>query len=441
MTITYDYDPLYRLTSASYSAGAEYEYTYDAVGNRQTMTSPDGETSYTYDAANRLTSVGGVAYTWDANGNLTSDGVRSYSYDHANRLTQVTQGSVTAEYVYNGDGVRTSKTVAGETTEYALDLLATLPVVISDTDAVYLYGLDIIAQQQSERLYYVHDGLGSVRQLVDTTGQVETNYAYDPFGVPVVEGDGSNPYRYTGEAWDAEVELLYLRARYYQPEVGRFLTKDPWAGGVWRPGTLNAYVYVANNSVNIGDPAGLDGGGPGGICPECKEKFHRLTLPTEPEPEIPSFEEWVRHWEWPDPWGQGELASADAERIPPIRERLISEAKKMYEDRGFANIEVYAWSKQDNPLDPNLMNAGCLGGLTVRAIANSLQPPFNILIEAFRMNWQRRTNYELYFLTLLMDDNADEVKLIRWRVYEWWREWRRLFQGEPEECFHPVVAD
>ena len=60
--------------------------------------------------------------------------------------------------------MRTSKTVAEDTTEYVLDLLATLPVVISDTDAVYLYGLDIIAEQQSERYYYTHDGLGSVRQ-------------------------------------------------------------------------------------------------------------------------------------------------------------------------------------------------------------------------------------------------------------------------------------
>ena len=76
----------------------------------------------------------------------------------------------------------TGKTVAGDTTEYVLDLLATLPVVISDTEAVYLYGLDIIAQQQAERLYYVHDGMGSVRQLVDSTGDTVTDYAYDPFG-------------------------------------------------------------------------------------------------------------------------------------------------------------------------------------------------------------------------------------------------------------------
>jgi RHS repeat-associated protein len=135
--------------------------------------------------------------------------------------------------------------------------MATLPVVISDTEAVYLYGLDIIAQQQTERLYYVHDGLGSVRQLLDTTGQIETNYAYDPFGVPLVGGEVYNPYQYTGEAWDAEVELLYLRARYYQPEVGRFITKDPWKGERWLPASLNPYPYAHNNPTDLVDHGGL----------------------------------------------------------------------------------------------------------------------------------------------------------------------------------------
>jgi RHS repeat-associated protein len=269
VTITYTYDPLYRLTSANYSGGQVYTYTYDAVGNRQTMGSPRGQASYTYDAANRLTGVGGVAYTWDDNGNLTSDGVRSYSYDHANRLTEVVSGTLTTQYAYNGDGVRTSKTASGDTTEYVLDLAATLPVVISDTDAVYLYGLDIIAQQQTERLYYMHDGLGSVRQLVDSTGDIETAYAYDPFGVPVVEGDVYNPYQFTGEAWDAEVELLYLRARYYQPETGRFVSTDPWPGDRSRPSSLNHYAYVLNSPVNYSDPKGLDFTGPGPACPDC----------------------------------------------------------------------------------------------------------------------------------------------------------------------------
>ena len=202
------------------------------------------------------------------NGNLTWDGVRSYAYDHANRLTQVVSGTLTTQYAYNGDGAcperkrRICKVVGGAPTEYLVDLVATLPVVISDTEAVYIYGLDIIVQQQAERYYYAHDGLGSVRQLTDESGEIVETYAYDPFGVPL-EGDRVyNPYRFTGEAWDGEVELLYLRARYYHPATGRFVTRDPWPGDVWRPATFNAYVYTEGNPVNRVDPTGLQCMGP-----------------------------------------------------------------------------------------------------------------------------------------------------------------------------------
>ncbi|NIN67211.1 MAG: hypothetical protein GTO63_21430, partial [Anaerolineae bacterium] len=71
--------------------------------------------------------------------------------------------------------------------------------------------------------------------------------------------------QFTGEAWDAGVELLYLRARYYQPETGRFITKDPRPGSVWRPDTLNPYVYVGNNPANYRDPTGLQGPEPPGV--------------------------------------------------------------------------------------------------------------------------------------------------------------------------------
>ena len=122
----------------------------------------------------------------------------------------------------------------------------------------------------------MHDGLGSVRQLVDNTGQIATNYAYDPFGVPLSENAVYNPFRFTGEGWDAEVELLYLRARYYQPEVGRFITRDPWDPNVHRPGTLNGFVYVTNNPVNYTDPSGLQGPDPLGLG--------GLERPTRPAP-------------------------------------------------------------------------------------------------------------------------------------------------------------
>jgi hypothetical protein len=101
-----------------------------------------------------------------------------------------------------------AETVHGATTDYVLDLAATLPMVASDTHAVYLYGLDIMGQQQAEGHHHVHDGLGSVRQLAAATGQIAENYAYDHSGVPLSAGRVTNPYRYTGEAWDAEVELV-----------------------------------------------------------------------------------------------------------------------------------------------------------------------------------------------------------------------------------------
>jgi hypothetical protein len=68
---------------------------------------------------------------------------------------------LTTEFVHNADGVRTSTTVSGGTTQYVLDLAPALPALASETEAVYLYGLDIIAQQQRGGLYYVHDGLGT----------------------------------------------------------------------------------------------------------------------------------------------------------------------------------------------------------------------------------------------------------------------------------------
>jgi YD repeat-containing protein len=121
VTILYDYDPLNRLTSADYSTGDYYHYTYDAVGNRKTqarmisgLLSTD---SYNYDHANRLTDVNGVLYAWDNNGNLLNDGVNTYAYDSANRLTSIT-GATTASFAYNGLGDRLSQNGVN----YTLDL-------------------------------------------------------------------------------------------------------------------------------------------------------------------------------------------------------------------------------------------------------------------------------------------------------------------------------
>jgi len=259
--ITYTYDSLYRLTAADYSTGEFYRYAYDAVGNRLQFTDHVSRiTHYEYDAANRLTSVNGVVYTWDANGNLLSDGLRSYSYDHANRLVQVVSGTLTTDFAYNGAGDRVARTVDGVTTDYVLDPAAGLTQVLQETTAgqttSYLYGADLLAQSDSGTwAYHVNDGLGSVRQLTDAAGQVVASYRFDPFGVPLGES-GGEPYGFTGEQWDAEVELLYLRARYYSPEVGRFISRDPVLGYMHAPRSQHPYAYAWNNPVRLTDPSG-----------------------------------------------------------------------------------------------------------------------------------------------------------------------------------------
>jgi RHS repeat-associated protein len=158
-----------------------------------------------------------------------------------------------------------AKTVDGVTTAYVLDPAAGLTQVLQETTAgqttSYMYGHDLLAQYDSGTwAYHVNDGLGSVRQLADPAGQVVQSHSFSPFGVPL-GGSGGEPYGFTGEQWDASAGLVFLRARYYAPATGRFLSKDLWTGDQLWPQALNPYVYVVNNPINLIDPSGLQGVG------------------------------------------------------------------------------------------------------------------------------------------------------------------------------------
>ncbi len=260
-TITYAYDLLSRLKSASYSTGEIMTYTYDATGNRLTETCQNvpGCTTHTssYNAANRLTSVDGVPYTWNANGNLTNDGIKTYTYDHANRLSSVSGPQPTSSYEYNGLGDRLSQTVNSVTTNYTLDLASGLTQVLSDGTHTYLYGNMRIAQQDSTSTeYFLPDALGSVRQLVNETGTVLLAQAFQPYGETLSSaGTGSTTYGYTGE-WTDSSGLVHLRARYYAPGMARFLTRDPWDGDARRPMSYNGWLYGYANPLRYIDPSG-----------------------------------------------------------------------------------------------------------------------------------------------------------------------------------------
>ncbi len=249
----------YRLTAADYSNGDYYHYTYDAVGNRLTqqksiigLVTTD---TYVYDDANRLTSVNGVNYTWDNNGNLLNDGVNVYTYNAANRLKTMTGPSVNASYGYNGMGDRLQQIHNGQTTNFMMDYNTGLTQALNDGTNTYIYGNGRIAQVNTSTDYFLGDALGSVRQLTNTSGAITYASAYDPYGVTTqTYGASQTAYGYTGEY--SSNDLVYLRSRMYDPASGRFITKDSWRGSSVSPTSYNTWLYAHANPIRYVDPTG-----------------------------------------------------------------------------------------------------------------------------------------------------------------------------------------
>ncbi len=264
---TYTYDALNRLISVAYPNGSPSSviYAYDSMGNRLTMIEDGVTTTYSHNDADQLTSTvkSGVTttFTWDNNGNMLSKGSQTFSWDRANRLVGLTNGAVNASYRYNGDGVRLGKTVDGVVTDYLQDQAAGLPMVVRETVGTdvndYVYGLDLIASKATGWSFYHTDGLGSTRLLTDTSGVITDRYSYDAFGSERSQtGTSTQPFTYTGEQVDPEAGLVFLRSRYYDPVIGRFISKDDFPGLERKTQTINRFVYTNNNPTNYVDPKG-----------------------------------------------------------------------------------------------------------------------------------------------------------------------------------------
>jgi len=212
--IDYAYDDLYRLTTADYSSGEFFHYSYDAFGNRLGQQTHSGGSTYAYDAASRLVDVDGQAYSWDANGQLLDDGRRSYAYDHAGRLVSVRDSDVLYDFTYDGLGDRYQESMDGKTTTFSLGLLAQNPVVLSDGSQSQLYGLGRIGGQgEGGWTYGLPDAPGTTRQQVDVAGELLLTRSYDPFGTLLAEeGEAGVPFGFAGEQTVAG--LIFLRARF-----------------------------------------------------------------------------------------------------------------------------------------------------------------------------------------------------------------------------------
>jgi RHS repeat-associated protein len=264
----FDYDALDRLTSASNGYGS-VSFSYDAAGNRIQKLLNGNLEVYTYLLYDKLATAGEWSFTYDGNGNTLSKISDTdewlYQYDGADRLTEVKRNSeIVGVNTYNGNGQRIKKVEWNPDSQqyetivylYSQGNIYFEKNLTTGLDALYIYGpTGKIAKKVGEEIMYYHtDHLGSTRLVTDTTGNPITAVEYYPFGEPEITGEKER-YVFTGQETDS-TGLYYYKARYYDPEIGRFLTQDTWKGNYKRPQTLNKYVYCMNNPLRYADPTG-----------------------------------------------------------------------------------------------------------------------------------------------------------------------------------------
>lgn len=191
---TYLYDDVYQLVQAEYPGNDVSTYTYDALGNRQSVGNNGASVSYTSNAMNQYTLVDGVALVYDGNGNTTSDGARTFEYDSENRLTKVVSADHIVEYGYDALGRRVERRVYDAS--YALqktvrylhdgaDVVCEYDGAGTETARYVLAGLDRPVRRTNAgggHYYYHADALGSVTEISDSTGDFVEAYEYDAYG-------------------------------------------------------------------------------------------------------------------------------------------------------------------------------------------------------------------------------------------------------------------
>jgi RHS repeat-associated protein len=254
---TYGYDALNRINAEN--PGTSTSYTYDATSNR--LTKDDGTTTTTTvpTDSNKISAVGASSYTYDDNGNITDDGVNTYTWNAANQLATV--NTTAGVYTYNWLNQRSEKVTASGTTYFVYGP-GGLPYGEYDSSGtmireyVYLNG-EPLAQIDSgspEVLTYLHtDHLGTPRYATNTSGAQVWSWNNDAFGVSTPSGSVTVNLRMPGQYFDVESGLFYNINRYYNPEIGRYISSDP----IGIDGGLNTFSYAEQNPVNSSDPSGL----------------------------------------------------------------------------------------------------------------------------------------------------------------------------------------
>ncbi|WPB74323.1 toxin TcdB middle/N-terminal domain-containing protein [Archangium violaceum] len=250
--VSYGYDALNRLTSVS--GNQSQGFAYDALGN-MTWNSQVGNYQYA-DGTHRhaATLAGANTYSYDANGHMVSGGGRTLTWDADNRLASVTTAGGTTTFVYDATGQRVVKSGPSGTTRY---FGALVELGAKGFTKNYYAGPVLVAKRDATGPTWLHqDHLGSVRAITNQAGQKVASYDYSAFGATLASSASvANSRGYGGHEVD-ETGLVYMNARYYDPQLGRFISPDALVPSSGNPQALNRYAYVYNNPISNTDPTG-----------------------------------------------------------------------------------------------------------------------------------------------------------------------------------------
>lgn len=276
-SVTYTYDGMNRLLTATPTAGTSYSYSYDADGNRIKQIAGATSTYYGYNTADQLcwtatsnttgcnTPYQGTSYTYDANGNNTGDTAgngTTNTWTGFNQLANVTAagngsyGGNTEDFTYAGT-TNTQRVSAGGTT-FTNGILGAVSRTTGGPTANYIHdpsGNLIAMQYNGHDYYYTGDIINSTILLTDETQTVAAKYDYDPYGATLTATGSvaaANPYRYAAGWTDTQTGLIKFGARYYDSKLGRFNQPDPSGQ------EPNRYTYAAESPISNMDPTGLD---------------------------------------------------------------------------------------------------------------------------------------------------------------------------------------
>lgn len=249
----YSYDKLNRLEVINRSDGSTVRYTYDLLGNRTTQEDTKS-----------------LIFSLEENAN---------NYDISNRLVDVAKGDITTSFAYSADGLRYKKTNENETIQYHYNVNGQ---VIAETngrnvvEANYVRGDRLLVKNEAttgKSYYYLYNGHGDVVMMIDTNGGIVNQYQYDEWGNLLVNQETvQNSFKYAGEIYDEESGLYYLRARYYDPGMGRFINEDTYEGDISNPLSMNLYTYVHNNPLIYIDPTGFSVCEYASYCNDARDK-------------------------------------------------------------------------------------------------------------------------------------------------------------------------